>query len=44
MSVMSDGANPDENAFNFVGVLPGWWTSAHAPKAKEEEGDGVPQV
>ena len=44
MSVMSDGAKPDENAFNFVGVLPFWWTSAHAPEAKEEEGDGAPQV
>ena len=44
MSVMSDGASPDENAFNFVGVLPLWWASAHATEAKEEEGDGAPQV
>ena len=44
MSVMSDGAKPDEIAFSFVGVLPFWWQSAHAPKAKANEKGGEPLI
>ena len=44
LSVMSDGAKPDEIAFNFVGVLPFLVAFRPCSEGEAEEGDGVPLV